>query len=87
MRASNENTGEMRWDKPSSLAWKRVRGERGVFWFNQVTGQTQWEEPVDIGWREEFSHAKNEKYFWNRFTGEASFGKPEAVAWTLKKEL
>ena len=85
----NENTGEMRWDRPEEVGWKQISDERGAtFWFNQVTGAAQWEDPVDISWKEEESaKRKGEKYYWNEYTGEATFGKPEPLAWSMKKEL
>ena len=83
----NEATGEMKWDTPAVVSWKKVTNEKGVFWFNEVTGAKQWEEPHELAWKEGFSQTQNEKYYWNEYTGESMFGKPEPLAWTFKQEL
>jgi len=84
----NEASGDMAWEEPKEISWRKVVDERGgVFWFNQRTGLSQWDDPVDMAWREEFSQKEKKHYYWNEYTGEAAFGKPEPIAWTMKKEL
>ena len=47
----------------------------------------EWDEPVDVAWKQEYSEKEKAMYYWNEYTGEATFGTPDKLAWSLKQEL